>query len=46
MKLFIRWEETRAEYFRQLGDITKVNECTTRIRELRWKFALDEKAAS
>ena len=46
MKLFIKWEETRAEYFKQQGDITKANECSAKIKELRWKFALDEKAAA
>ena len=44
IELFIKWEETRAEYFRQQGAITKVNECTAKIKELRWKYALDEKA--
>ena len=46
MKLFIKWEETRAEYFKQQGDMTKANECSAKIKELRWKFALDEKAAA
>ena len=46
MKLFIKWEETRAEYFKRQGDMTKVNECSAKIKELRWKFALDEKAAA
>ena len=45
IELYIKWEETRAEYFRQQGDITKVNECTAKIKELRWKSALGEKAA-
>ena len=45
MKLLIKWEETRAEYFKQQGDMTKANECSAKIKELRWKFALDEKAA-
>ena len=45
-KLFIKWEETRAEYFKQQGDMTKANECSAKIKELRWKFALDEKAAA
>lgn len=45
MKLFIKWEETRAEYFKQHGDMTKANECSAKIKEMRWKFALDEKAA-
>ncbi len=45
MMLFIKWEETRAEYFKQHGDMTKANECSAKIKELRWKFALDEKAA-
>ena len=44
MKLFIKWEETRAEYFKQHGDMTKANECSAKIKELRWKCALDEKA--
>ena len=46
MKLFIKWEETRAEYFKRQGDMTKANECSAKIKELRWKFALDEKAAA
>ena len=46
LKLLIKWEETRAEHFRQQGDMTKVNECSAKIKELRWKFALDEKATA
>ena len=46
LKLFIKWEETRAEYFRQQGDFTRVNECTIKVNELRWRLALDENVAA